>query len=298
MFEVVQCQSCGLVFTSPQPQEWSRYYPASYYGSVEGNRFPRVVEILQNALYAWRVRAMERANKGGTRRVLDIGCGRGLLLKQFQKRGWEVQGTELDAKAAAFGRDVLGLPIRTGPLEEMAFQDEQFDAVVMWHVLEHVPDFQNILAEIARILKPGGVFLVAVPNFGSWEARLTKDAWFHLDVPRHLNHFTKPVLLKALVEAGLSAKQISFIAPEYDLFSFVQSVLSRIGIRHNLLYDFLRSRSAKLLRKDKPAMWQLAVTFVLGAFFSIAGLFTTTIAGLVGQGGTMTIIARKSPGAS
>ena len=73
----------------------------------------------------------------------------------------------------------------------------------------------------------GGILFAGVPNFGSWEARLARDKWFHLDVPRHLNHFTIPALLRMLSSADLEVKSCSYFAPEYDSFSFVQSRMRR-----------------------------------------------------------------------
>ena len=292
-FEIARCNACGLTITQPFPKDWSRYYPAAYYGASGGNRFPKPVEILQDALYSSRVKKIERLTSGRKGRVLDIGCGRGLLLQQFKQSGWEVQGTELDDKSAAYPRDVLGLPVKTGELLDMDFPDAHFDAVVMWHVLEHVPSVATVLGEVARILKPGGIFLVGVPNFGSVEARVTKAGWFHLDVPRHLNHFTKAVLLKQLSAAGFAPKEFSFFAPEYDFFSFVQSALNFLGLRHNLLYNFLRGRHAKVLSDEKSPQFQLFLTLILAAPLGFLSLVGTTLVNLMQRGATMAVVAKK-----
>ena len=292
-FEIVRCGACDLTVTTPIPQDWSKYYPAAYYGGSGGNRFPKPVELLQDALYSSRAKKIEQLNGGRKGRVLDIGCGRGLLLKQFKNLGWEVQGTELDDKSAAYPRDVLGLPVKTGELLEMNFPDQHFDAVIMWHVLEHVPAVPVLMAEISRILKPGGIYLVGVPNFGSVEARFAKEGWFHLDVPRHINHFTKNILLKNLSDAGFVAKDFSYFAPEYDSFSFVQSTLNWFGLRHNLLYNFLRGQKAKVLGEKNSSPIQLILTLILAAPLGVLSLFFTTLAGLMKQGATITIFAEK-----
>ena len=238
-FQIAHCAACGFEITSPQPaiEEIGAYYPAGYYGNPDDRRFPPLVETLQRALYAQRVRMVESV-AGTTRgRVLDVGCGRGLLLDAFRRRGWQPQGTELSDQAARYARKVAGIPVETGRLEEIGFPENYFDAVTMWHVLEHVHDPRVLLAEVSRILKPGGVLLVGVPNFSGLEARIFRDKWFHLDVPRHVTHLTKSTLKQALHENGLQDRRWSGFAPEYDAFSFLQSVLNRCGLRHNLLYN-------------------------------------------------------------
>jgi 2-polyprenyl-3-methyl-5-hydroxy-6-metoxy-1,4-benzoquinol methylase len=297
LFEVARCGVCGLAVTVPQPlgAAMNAYYPPGYYGSQQGKRFPGMVERLQDALYVWRARRLEALNGGQPGRVLDVGCGRGLLLEQLRRRGWEVQGTELSAQSAAYPRDVLGIPVHIGDLADLHFPSDHFDAVVMWHVLEHVPDPAVVLAEVTRILRPGGVFLVAVPNFGSLEARLTRDKWFHLDVPRHLNHYTPAVLYRALAGVGLRVCQAAYFTPEYDFFSFVQSILNWIGLRPNLLYNLLRGRGAKVMQERGgvgPA--QIVATLLLGLPLSLLSLPESLAAAALHQGGTLTLYTQKT----
>jgi SAM-dependent methyltransferase len=140
--------------------------------------------------------------------------------------------------------------VLTQPLEEIGLPSNGFDLVILWHVLEHVQSPRDMVREVARILKPGGTLLVAVPNFGSWEAQWSRDRWFHLDVPRHLTHFTPKTLGRMLGEAGLPITDINFFSSEYDFFSFVQTVENKLGLRHNLLYNLLRTRSAKVMTTD------------------------------------------------
>ena len=87
---------------------------------------------------------------------------------------------------------------------------------------------------------------MSVPNFGSPEARAAGPGWFHLDVPRHLVHFTHGTLDSSLRSAGFEPLESSWFAPEFDAFSFVQSTLNRLGFRQNALYDVLRGQAAKL----------------------------------------------------
>lgn len=296
LFLLQRCTGCGLVRTTPQPaaEAIADYYPRGYYG--QGKRYSMPLERLLDWLYAFRGRLIEIANGLEPGRVLDIGCGRGLLLHQLRKRGWEVTGTELSDASASYARDVLQIDVKTGSLGELDLPDESYDTVILWHVLEHIPDPAALLAEVARILRPGGTLLVAVPNFGSLEARWARDHWFHLDVPRHLNHFTTTSLRRLLAGAGLRPRMTSYFASEYDFFSFVQSALNMLGIRHNLLYNLLRTRGAKVLagpRQTAARPRDLALTVLLTPGLGLISLVWAPLAALLGQGATVTIYAKK-----
>jgi len=292
-FVIERCRDCGIAFTRPQPAaaQLGKYYPSEYYGGGTG-RFPASIEHLQRSLYHRRATAVETMlqRKGS---ILDIGCGPGFLLREFRDRGWQVQGTEFSLESAAHARDTLQLPISVGDVSDLKFQDSSFDAVVMWHVLEHMIDPQGTVAQVARLLRPGGVLLCAVPNFGSAEARCARDKWFHLDVPRHLNHFTVPALRALLATRGFTVERPSYFSLEYDYFSFTQSVLNRLGLRHNLLYNLLRGSRAKVLGETPAPVWQKLASLLLAAPLGLLSVPLTTLAALVQTGATVTIYARK-----
>jgi SAM-dependent methyltransferase len=294
-FKIVRCRKCRIAFTQPvpAPDAWSRYYPPAYYGAAGAKRFPAPVEWLQNQLYAARIRRIQKFNDGRPGRVLDVGCGRGFLLREFRHRGWDVLGTEADDKAAAHAQQVLQLPVKVGALETLDLPAASFDVIVLWHVLEHLADPTALFVQVRRLLRPGGTFVVGVPNFGSLEARLCQDKWFHLDVPRHLAHFTPDSLGDALAKAGFRVDGRSSFAPEYDVFSFVQSLLNRIGLRHNYLYNLLRGKSAKVLGNSNGHFVSLIGTLLIGAPLAVLSFPATLLAGAFGQGSAMTLYARK-----
>lgn len=291
-FHIALCPGCGNTITTPQPTDLSRYYPESYYGSTTSRRFPAVVEWLQSHLYGGRARRVEQ-QAGRAGKVLDIGCGRGLLLEAFRRRGWVVHGTEFSDHAAAHATQMLKIAVSIGDITQLELPAGQFDAITMWHVLEHVRDPRLSLNEAFRLLKPEGVLFVGVPNLGGWEARVCRDKWFHLDVPRHLVHFPKGRLELLLRETGFDLVEVSGFAPEYDLFSFVQSIQNRIGLRHNLLYSVLRRGAAKVLGPRGASPLQVICAIGLGALLGLAAIPWIVLAGVFRQGGTLTLLARK-----
>jgi SAM-dependent methyltransferase len=291
-FEVSHCAACGLDVTAPRPapEQMAAYYPAAYYGEPGSARFPRPVEWGQRVLYDRRARAVEALAGGRSGRVLDVGCGPGALLGAFRRRGWDVQGTELSQTSARRARGA-GIPVHVGPLESWPWPGGAFDAVVMWHVLEHWGDPTAVLRRVHALLRPGGVFMAGVPNFGSVEARLSRDKWFHLDVPRHLVHFTPASLERAVAGAGFDVVRRSFFAPEYDLFSFIQSTLNRVGVTHNLLYDLLRGRGTKLARGGRAR--EAVATVLLAPPLGALGVPLTVLLGLARRGSALTLLAVK-----
>jgi hypothetical protein len=134
--------------------------------------------------------------------------------------------------------------------------------------------------------------MIAVPDFGSPEARIGKAGWFHLDVPRHMFHFTADTLIKLLRAAGLEPREVVHVAPEYDLFSFVQTTQNRLGLPPNLLYDVLRRPPARLTHLD--ARTPLSFVAVASSIpLMLVGLFWTPLAAAWGRSATITIYAQR-----
>lgn len=149
------------------------------------------------------------ARPGG--RVLDVGCGSGAMLERLRDLGWRVQGVDPDPRAAAVAGH-RGIPVHTGTLEEAAFEDGAFDAIIMNHVIEHVPDPHRLLGECRRILCPGGVLVASTPNAAGLGHRRFGRAWRGLEPPRHLQVFT-PSALRHLAEAtGFTIREIRTLA--------------------------------------------------------------------------------------
>jgi len=206
-FEVLACPACGLAFTHPrlQPEDFATYYPDTY-SAYEPNLSGRPslgerVGDLQRQLVA-RFGPYRRVWKRRPGRLLDVGCGAGDLAAVFARRGWSVAGIEPSAVAAEHAR-ANGVEAVNGTLADAPWGPAEFDAILFNHSLEHIEEPAQALTEAARLLKPGGLLAIAVPNFGSWHRRLFGSAWFQLDLPRHLQHFDRDSLATLVEAAGL-----------------------------------------------------------------------------------------------
>ena len=290
---LARCAGCGLVSTSPAlPEgELAAFYPPEYYGR-RNRRFNVLFERLIVVFRERRARLIDRRARRG--RVLDVGCGRGVLPAQLRRRGWDAHGLELSETSATHAREVLGVPVFVGPIEESPFEDGSFEAVVFWHVLEHLRDPRSALGRARRLLAPGGLLVVAVPNFESLQARVGSRGWFHLDVPRHYHHFGLGVLARLLDEEGFEVEDVSHFALEQNPYGWIQSLLNRLGFRQNLLYEALKSESARSgthPAREAPLAFALML-LALVAVVPLSGLlFTVEL--LLRRGGTVEVWARR-----
>lgn len=202
-FEIWQCNSCTFRFTQDVPDETGI---GVYYQSAEYVSHSDTKKGLINRLYHY-VRSFTLTTKlnfvkevTGLKHgvLLDVGAGTGAFAFTMQQAGWNVTGLEPDetARANALNNHKLQL-VELSSLQNL--QDITFDAITLWHVLEHVHDLHNYLEKFFKILKPAGRLIIAVPNHTSYDANFYKQYWAAYDVPRHLYHFS-PKSMQVLLE--------------------------------------------------------------------------------------------------
>ncbi len=138
-------------------------------------------------------------------RVLEIGCGSGARLADLRGSGWDVQGLEPDAAAAAVARDHYHVPVVIGTLDEETFPPASFDAIVMTHVIEHVADPLPLLRACHTLLRAGGKLVITCPNLDAYGHRRYGACWIALDPPRHEHLFTCASLVALVEGAGFAS---------------------------------------------------------------------------------------------
>lgn len=221
IFELHHNPEYDLLITFPKPslEKLPSYYESEdYISHTDGKRslFERLYHIIKNIALKNKVKLINSHSEKGI--LLDIGAGTGDFLVAAKKEGWKTTGIEpsLKAKTIAISKGVDFVDNLTD------LKDHSFDVITMWHVLEHVPNLEEYLVALKRLLKPTGTILIAVPNFKSFDANYYGRFWAAYDVPRHIWHFSKVTIKKLFSEKEMNLVEV--LPMKFD--SFYVSLLS------------------------------------------------------------------------
>jgi len=223
-FSIMKCGGCDFLFTSPRPElsVLGSYYQSEDYIShsdTSKGLISKLYKIARGFTLERKYRLVSSFSNG--KRLLDVGCGTGAFLNHAKSKGLDVIGIEPDQGASDFAKKNYGLSVfDESKLDE--FEAASFGAITLWHVLEHVPNLNERLLQLKRLLHPEGRLFIAVPNPDSFDAKHYQEHWAAYDVPRHLWHFTPKTMRKLIDKNGL---QLHNVLP-MKLDAFYISLLS------------------------------------------------------------------------
>ncbi len=287
---LAKCSSCGIIATlDVDDNTLASAYSSTYYGSGRfkfSGLLERLLKLVtrRNARLILAKWATGRKHAGQPK-VMDIGCGRGLLLREFRSLGALVHGLERSQFPLEPMSDEY---IRIGSIQDPEYDGSKFDIIVVWHVLEHIGEVDAILAAISHHLEPHGLLVIAVPNYGSFQRRLFGKHWFHLDIPRHLNHFDRGWLTARLQANNLDRITISTFDLVQNTYGFIQSAFNRLfPDRPNQFYNLLKHGvNAGQLAMLIPWLGMMVLVLPLA-------IIELIYSALTGQGATLIIHARS-----
>lgn len=192
-FQIVSCETCGFIITNPRPliKKLDKYYASDMYISHTNKKkglFNWLYQTIRKYAVKKKVLLLESEAKKDFH--LDIGCGTGEFLNACKQKGFITKGIEPSKLARDQAKTNFNLDVSAN-IDLSQFSSNQFYSISMWHVLEHVPNINETLSQLQRILHPDGIIIVAVPNCNSWDANYYKEYWAAWDVPIHLWHFSK-----------------------------------------------------------------------------------------------------------
>ena len=220
-FDLLYDDNLDMLITHPQPslEKLPSYYESvDYISHTDGNKslFEKMYQFVKSIALKNKLKLINKESQKG--RILDIGAGVGDFLFVAKKDGWETIGIEPSDKAKIIAKNKGVFFV----LDLSDLQDHSFDVITMWHVLEHVPDLENQISELKRLIKPNGTILIAVPNFNSFDAKHYGKFWAAYDVPIHLWHFSKTAIKKIFFKHNLELTKV--LPMKFD--SFYVSLLS------------------------------------------------------------------------
>ena len=207
---LVRCSECGLVFVRDLPATdalHALYDSDSYHEDSE-----RVAKSFTERAAAQADLLQRHYPVPG--RVLDVGCSHGYFLRNARDRGWSTAGVELSRRSAEVARTVHGLDVVTGTLDDAPWPPESFDVVTMWDVIEHLPSPGEVLAQVAKLLRPGGILLMATPAVDGLYPRVSLRLapftkwWGHPEPPYHLQQYSKKTIVDLCRRNGFAVSKI------------------------------------------------------------------------------------------
>jgi 2-polyprenyl-3-methyl-5-hydroxy-6-metoxy-1,4-benzoquinol methylase len=263
-FNVVECESCGLIYTNPRPTKDTigYFYPDDYapyntfdiettkiyqqkdkffqklkneikyqifkryfgYRTLKPNTripyfdelpywlksiFLNISRIYFNKVY-YRVPLWHEDGK-----ALDVGCGNGAILVLLKNLGWDVSGIDVNVQVTEDVKKAK-IPIFSGQLDEMRFEDKSFHLITMWNVVEHLPNPLQSVRDVYRLLADDGTFIVEIPNCNSLARTIFRSNWCAWELPRHLYHFSPKTITRLLKKAGFSNVKLKHL-PKLNL---------------------------------------------------------------------------------
>lgn len=231
-FSINKCTNCDFVFTNPRPDRISiiKYYKSDVYVS-HSNKSNSPINVVYRIIRKYTLyQKLRMINRFATQgRLLDYGCGTGHLISYAQSKGWNVTGIEPDPNARKIAANSISKDRLFNSIDEL--EDEKFNVITLFHVLEHIHDLNQTVSKILESLSDQGILIIAVPNHKSYDADKYKADWAAYDLPRHLYHFDSNSISKLSQKNGL--KVVAQLPMYFD--SYYVSMLSEQN-RNNKLY--------------------------------------------------------------
>jgi len=248
LFYLQRCTLCGLVMTEPRLKgtELAAHYDDKYWGRT---RLDDLAWVRRDQRH--RTTFLQRFRRQGC--LLDVGCGLGLFLHALDPTRWDRYGVELMPVPYQQAVRLLGAErVRQCELTTAGFPSAHFDVVTFWDVLEHLPNPRQALAETFRILRPGGLVFLTLPNWASYQARHFRQDWYALSLPHHLYHFTPQTLTRLLTATGFRLRVLEDHFGKENYHSLKHSLLNRLTRR----YGRLGGRARYYLLKPLLYPWE------------------------------------------
>lgn len=216
VFDILQCGACKLawVLNVPTAEELGRVYDEHFFSSSQQSVAVTESGEFTEAAQDWPIyinsqrRVEEILRRRPSGRLIDVGCGKGVFLK-LASRHFEVTGLDLSESAARYAREVFGLNVIQGDFQQAALPEGHFDVATLWDVLGSLAEPSPCVEQLARLLKPGGLLVMTVPDIDTLAFRVLRRYWPLLIPPINLCYFSRPSLEAMFERCGLRLESYS-----------------------------------------------------------------------------------------
>ncbi len=216
---ILQCRACSLAWWVPGDDfDAKATYNASYFGGASTGHGYDDYGLLESSLrrtFRRRLSSLPQSEHEGT--LLDIGAAYSFGMQAAREMGWRAVGIEISKAAAQAARTAGEQKIAVARAEAIPFEDNRFQVVTLWDVLEHVPDPDAVMKNVARVITPGGRLMLTTGNVESWLARLSRSKWHLYTLPEHLFFFSRKSLEILLDRHGFKVEAMTTEASFYTL---------------------------------------------------------------------------------
>ncbi len=217
-FDFVRCKKCGLIYTNPRlaEEKVEKFYKGQKSIDIWADVLTSPLQMeYDRKKFDLRLQWLEKYTDKG--KILDIGCSVGHFLKIAKDRGWDSYGLELNERAVKYAKEKFGITkIKKEILEKAGYPKNYFSAAGLWGVLEHILHPDRVLKELHKVLKPGGVVVISIPNAGSLAARILRERTSCFNGMVHLWFFNPKTIKHLLEKNGYKIIEMSSEQPELD----------------------------------------------------------------------------------
>lgn len=271
----VSCASCGVSWTYLQEKiNTAELYRDEVYAVVDNRQ-----SIFEKIIFSEAKKVLKQARLISPKaiKLLDFGSGKGQFLAVAKELGWNGIGIETERARADFAREKYGVEVRCEFYQEGKIGTELADLITLNHVLEHLPQPMILLEKLVKSnLNANGLLYIEVPRADSWQAKIAGDQWMHWDIPKHLTHWTEPVLVVQMRKLGFAPVIKRGYSIHLGVLGMLQALLSRIGYRENLILRLKRKKTFGLILLigiTLPFAWGLEVLSVAFGKSGIMGVY-------------------------
>ena len=265
-FRVVKCADCGLIYVNPMPfipqdtfhEISSDFYYTDVQENLEAEKIDHTIKTFEQQAQEWSA-FLPASDK---RSLLDVGCGTGLFVNAAKESGWSACGCDVDKPLVELGRNRFDIELSHADLHDCHYADENFDVVNLKYVLEHLPNPFEVLQETHRVLKPGGMVQIIVPNEDGLYNQInvllrqkTVGRWGTLTPPHHLPAYTPKTLSLMLSRAGFAVRSTLTASPLRAPYGLFQGQGKQASILTKIIFNLpehIGRGSALIAYAQKP----------------------------------------------